>query len=59
MGYPGENRNWNKGMDMAEGMAMEINISREGHIEGLLLRLKHNTPPQREGPPIKTYHPEG
>ena len=49
----------NKGMDMVEGMVMEIEISREGPMEGLLLRLKHNTPPQRKGFPIKTYHLEG
>ena len=49
----------NKGMDMVEGMVMGIEISREGPMEGLLLRLKHNTPPQREGSPIKTYHSEG
>ena len=49
----------NRGMDMVEGMAMAINISRKGPMEGLLLRLKHNTPPQREGSPIKTHHLEG
>ena len=49
----------NRGMDMVEGMAMEIEISREGPVEGLLLRLKHNTPPQRKGFPIKTHHLEG
>ena len=49
----------NKGMDMAEGMVMGIDISREGPMEGLLLRLKHNTLPQRKGFPIKTHQPEG
>ena len=58
MGYPSENKNWNRGMDMVGGMAMEIKTSREGPMEGLLLKLKHNTPPQREGSPIKTHHPE-
>ena len=45
-------------MDMVEGMAMGIKISREGPMEGLLLKLKHITPPQREGSPIETHHPE-
>ena len=49
----------NKGMDMVEGMVMGIEISREGPMEGLLLRLKHNTPLQRKGFPIKTHHLEG
>ena len=48
----------NKGMDMVEGMAMGIKISREGPMEELLLRLKHITPPQRERSSIKTHHPE-
>ena len=48
----------NRGMDMVEGMAMGINISREGPMEGLLLRLKYITPPQREGFPMETHHPE-
>ena len=47
-----------KGMNMVGGMAMGIKTSREGSMEGLLLRLKHITPPQREGSPIKTHHPE-
>ena len=47
-----------KGMDMVEGMAMGININRERPMEGLLSRLKHITPPQREGSPIKIHHPE-
>ena len=37
----------NKGMDMVEGMAMGIKISREGPMEGLLLKLKHITPLQK------------
>ena len=48
----------NRGMDMLEGMAMGIKISREGPMEGPLLKLKHITPPQREGSPIETHHPE-
>ena len=48
----------NKGMDMVEGMAMGIKINKEGPMEGLLLRLKHITPPQREGFPMETHHPE-
>ena len=48
----------NKGMDMAEGMVMGIEINKEGPMEGLLLKLKHITPPQREGSPIETQHPE-
>ena len=48
----------NKGMDMVEGMVMKINISKERPMEGLLPRLKHITPPQREESPIKTHHPE-
>ena len=39
-----------KGMNMVEGMAMGIKISREGPMEGLLLRLKHITPPKGKGP---------
>ena len=34
-----------RGMDIVEGMVMAINISREGPMEGLLLRPKHTTPP--------------
>ena len=48
----------NRGMDMVEGMAMGIKISREGPIEGPLLKLKNITPPQREGSPIETHDPE-
>ena len=48
----------NKGMDMVEGMAMGIETNKEGPMEGLLLRLKHITPPQRKGSPIRTHHPE-
>ena len=48
----------NKGMDMVEGMAMGIKTSKEGPIGGPLLKLKHNTSPQREGFPIKTHHPK-
>ena len=50
--------NGNKGIDMVEGMAMGIKINKEGPMEGLLLRIKHTTLPQREGSPIKTHHPE-
>ena len=59
MGYPDKVGIGNKGMDMVEGMAMGIEISREGPMGGLLHRLKHNTPPQRKGFPIKTHHLEG
>ena len=45
-------------MDMVEGMAMGIETNKEGPMEGLLLRLKHTTPPQREGFPMETHHPE-
>ena len=48
----------NKGMDMVEGMAMGIETNKEGPMEGLLLRLKHTTPPQREGFPMETHYPE-
>ena len=48
----------NKGMDMVEGMVMGIETSREGPMEGLLLRPKHTTPPQREGSPIEIHHLE-
>ena len=41
-----------KEMDMVEGMVMETKISREGPMGGLLLKLNHITPPQREGSPI-------
>ena len=43
----------NKEMDMVEGMAMGIEINKEGPMEGLLLRLKHITPPQRGRVPYK------
>ena len=39
-------------------MAMGIETNKEGPMEGLLLRLKHITPPQREGLPMETHHPE-
>ena len=58
MGNAGENRNWGKGMDMVGGMVMEIKISREGPMGGQLLKLKHTTPPQREGFPIEIHHLE-
>ena len=58
MGYPSESRKWNKEMDMVGGMAMGIKTNKEGPMEGLLLRLKHITPSQREGSPIRTHHPE-
>ena len=48
----------NREMDMVEGMAMGTEISREGPMEGLLLKLKHITPPQGEGFPMETHHPE-
>ena len=48
----------NREMDMVEGMVMETGICREGPMEGLLLKLKHITPPQREGFPMETHHPE-
>ena len=48
----------NKEMDMVGGMAMGTKTNREGPMEGLLLRLKHSTLPQREGSPIKIHHPE-
>ena len=47
-----------KGMDMVGGMVMETKISREGPMGGLLLKLKHITPPQREGSPIEIHHLE-
>ena len=47
-----------KGMDMVEGMVMETKISREGPMGALLLKLKHTTPPQREGSPIEIHHLE-
>ena len=45
-------------MDMVGGMVMEIKISREGPMGSLLLKLKHSTPPQREGSPIGIHHLE-
>ena len=45
-------------MDMVGGMVMETKISKEGPMEGQLLKLKHSTPPQREGSPIKIHHLE-
>ena len=48
----------NKGMDMVEDMVMRIELNKEGPMEGLLLKLKHTTPPQREGYPIEIHHPE-
>ena len=47
-----------KGMDMVGDMVMEIKVSREGPMGGKLLKLKHTTPPQREGSPIEMYHLE-
>ena len=58
MGYPSENRNWKQKMDIVEGMAMGIKTGREGPMGGLLLRLKHITPPQGEGFPMEIHHPE-
>ena len=46
----------NKGMDMVGGMVKETIISREGPMGGLLLKLKHTTPPQREESPIEIHH---
>ena len=46
----------NKEMDMVGDMVMGIKISREGPMEGLLLKLKHITPPQREGFPMEVHH---
>ena len=48
----------NKGIDMVEGMVIETKISREGPMGGLLLKLKHTTPPQRKGSPIEIHHLE-
>ena len=45
----------NKGMDMVEGMVMGIELNKEGPMEGLLLKLKHTMPPQREGSPIEIH----
>ena len=47
-----------KEMDMVGGMVMETKISREGPMGGLLLKLKHTTPPQKEGSPIEIHHLE-
>ena len=47
-----------KEMDMVEGMVMETKISRERPMGGLLPKLKHTTPPQREGAPIEIHHLE-
>ena len=43
----------NKGMDMVEGMAMGIETNKEEPMEGLLLKPKHTTPPQREDFPME------
>ena len=48
----------NREMDMVEGVVMGIEINKEGPMEGLLLRLKCITPPQREGFPMEIHHPE-
>ena len=48
-----------KEMDMIEDMVVEIKISRERPMGGLLLKLKHITPPQREESPIKIHYLEG
>ena len=58
MRYVDENRNWGQRNGMVGGMVMEIKISREGPMGGQLLKLKHTTPPQREGPPIEIHHLE-
>ena len=47
-----------KGMDMVEGVGIETKISREGPMGGLLLKLRHTTPPQGEGSPIEIHHLE-
>ena len=49
-----------KGMDMVGGMVMENkNQQRRAHGGGgQLLKLKHTTPPQREGSPIEIQHLE-
>ena len=54
MGYPNENRNWEQRNGYGRRYGNGNKHQQRRPMEGLLLRLKHNTPPQREGSPIKT-----
>ena len=58
MGYPSENGNWEKRNGYGRRYGNGNKISREGPMEGLLLRLKHITPPQGEGSPMEVHYPE-
>ena len=45
MGYPSENRNWEQRNGYGRRYGNGNKINKEGPMEGLLLRLKHITPP--------------
>ena len=59
MRYADENRNWGQrnGYGRRYGNGNK-NQQRRAH-GGQLLKLKHTTPPQREGSPIEIHHLEG